>query len=315
MKQPAWVSFCISTYKRQELLHKQLLLLSKQSFRDFEVVVSDNDPNASAQEIVESIGDIRFRYFHNYENIGMIRSFNKSIERANTEFIVMVTDDDPVDPDFLEVFYNLYKQYPSFSVYCGFQRTGKKLSEAEFISKDNFLAEVLDPGKTSNLLWSSSIMRKEDVIKAGMIPDFGSPHLADHAFIARVGSVNGGLIINKMFSTLTSHESNFSKFNFDYYVKGCLGFYRSLASFYEDHNRYPRNKKVILKHLRTWFIANIFTLKKYYALKKQDKVMIEKVNECASEILSFYFMKQYKFRYNIKNLIFKFKKALGLFPQ
>ena len=259
-----WVSFCISTYQRPEILHKQLLLLSQQILTDFEVVVSDNDPDKSARKIVENLSDSRFKYFHNNENFGMIRSFNKSIERSSADFIVMVTDDDPVDCDFLTVFHELYKKYPLYSIYCGFKRVGKADSAIEFIPKDEFLAEVLDPSKTSNLLWSSSIIRKADAIKIGLIPDYEGSHLADHAFIAMVGGINGGVVMNKMFSKLSSHDSNFSKSNFEHYTKACEGFYKFMMSALMGDKKIKRYESIFIKHLNKWFIVSIFSLKKYY---------------------------------------------------
>ncbi len=104
MSTKAWVSFCISTYKRPELLKQQLALLLTQTFKDFDIVVSDNDPEASANSVCQSLNDNRIRYFHNHDNLGMIKSFNKSIERAETDYIVMVTDDDPIQPEFLSYF-------------------------------------------------------------------------------------------------------------------------------------------------------------------------------------------------------------------
>lgn len=312
MEDSQWVSFCISTYRRPELLRNQLILLSQQTFRRFDVIISDNDPEASAKEVVETLKDGRFKYFHNKENLGMIKSFNKSIERACTEFIVMVTDDDPVDVNFLETFYELYKQYPSLSAYCGFKRRGKRENSIEFISSDDFAIEILDPDKTSNLLWSSSILRKEDAVKTGLIPEFGSPHLADHAFIAQTGSINGGIIVNKMFSAITSHESNFSKFNFESYIKGCEGFYACLSSFFKRHRLFRQYEKIIVKHLGKWFISNMFNLKKYYTIKKRDDIMLIKLNSCASAILDLSFMKQFRIKFQIKNSIFVVKKTLGL---
>lgn len=312
MTRSPWVSFCISTYKRPQLLREQLLRLSQQTFRDFEVVISDNDPDASAKDIVKEMNDLRFRYFQNGENLGMIRSFNKSIERAIGEYIVMVTDDDPIQIDFLETFYNLYKQHPFFSLYCGFTRKKRKESEIEFISNEDILIEILDPAKTSNLLWSSAIIKKEDAIKTGLIPDYGSPHLADHALIVQVGSLNGALIVNKMFSSLAFHESNFSKFNFEYYLNGCEGFHRCLTLFFKDDHRARNYEKIIRKHLGSWFIANIFTLKKYYTVKKYDNLMLKKINDCAFQILRFSFMRGYRSRYAVKNFIFKVKKTFKL---
>jgi GT2 family glycosyltransferase len=45
----AWVSFCMSTYMRPILLEKTLRSILSQTFTDFEVVISDNDPKGSAQ--------------------------------------------------------------------------------------------------------------------------------------------------------------------------------------------------------------------------------------------------------------------------
>jgi glycosyltransferase involved in cell wall biosynthesis len=210
----AWASFCISTYKRPEILKQQLQLLLTQTFPHFNIVISDNDPEASARIVCESLNDNRIKYFHNGDNLGMIKSFNKSIERAVTDYIVMVTDDDPIEPEFLSYFHNIYKQHPQYSIYCGFGRKKKNPLEAEYIHKENFIQEIIDPDKTYELLWSSSVIKRSDALAIGCIPDYGSPHLADHAFLALVGNANGGIIVNKMFSSLTSHNTNFSKSHF-----------------------------------------------------------------------------------------------------
>lgn len=307
-----WVSFCMSTYKRPGILRDQLILLSQQIFSNFEIVVSDNDPEGSARKVVEDFRDMRFRYFHNEENLGMIRSFNKSIERATAEYIVMVTDDDPVDPSFLLNFYNLYEKYPSYSIYCGFSRKNRAKEDVEFITGENFVSEVLDPDQTSNLLWSSSIVRKKDALKIGLIPDYNSPHLADHAFMAMVGSIDGGLILNKMYSTLSSHDSNFSKINFHYYVNGCSGFYNTMITFCKKQPGIEKSASVIKKHLGRWFISNFFNAKKYYTVVKDDTTMVKSISDCAKKILEFPFMKKYRIKYYLKSFIFSIKRRTGL---
>src|ERR1044072_1080011 len=88
------VSFCFTTFKRHDYLQSTLQSVKNQTFPDFEVIVSDNDPEQSGKQIVESF-DARFKYFPNNENLGMKKSFNKSLERSSGEFIVMIADDDP----------------------------------------------------------------------------------------------------------------------------------------------------------------------------------------------------------------------------
>lgn len=312
LNQKPWVSFCISTYKRPQILHTQLVLLSQQSFPYFEVVVSDNDPEASARLVVEQMNDSRFRYFHNSENLGMIKSFNKSIQRANTEFIVMVTDDDPIDTNFLEVFFKIYQSNPGYSAYCGFLRNKKISGGMEIVTAENFIAEILDPDKTFNLLWSSAVIRREDALKINCIPDYGSPHLADHAFLALAGSIKGGILINKMYSTLTSHDSNFSKVNFNYYVDGCSGFYKTMIQLLPDDKSKTRNEQVVLKHIGRWFITNMFSLKKYYTIHKQDLSMLSQLKSTSHKILAFDFMRKFRFWFFLKNCIFILKRKFHL---
>ena len=310
MNSKAWVSFCMSTYKRTQLLNQQLNLLLTQTFTDFHIVVSDNDPDASAKKICLSYNDERIKYFHNGDNVGMIKSFNKSIERAETDYIVMVTDDDPIEPRFLSFFYNIYQQHPDFSIYCGFGRKRKKNLEIEHIDKNNFIQEIIDPDKTYELLWSSSIVKKDDAVAIGCIPDYGSPHLADHAFLALVGNVNGGIVVNKMFSSLTSHNTNFSKLHFDSYLSGCKGFYYIFLNL--SHSKKSQILNAVSKHLRRWFISCAFNLKKFYSIKKPDKNLVAQIDDFAIEILKLNFMKKFQLRFQFKNFIFFFKKGLNL---
>src|SRR5687767_10559194 len=112
------VSFCFTTFKRYDYLRKTLESVKNQTVLDFEVIVSDNDPEQSGRSIVESF-DERFKYFPNEENLGMKKSFNKSLERSSGEYIVMIADDDPVYPDMLETLLNLSERYPDHSMYLG----------------------------------------------------------------------------------------------------------------------------------------------------------------------------------------------------
>lgn len=305
-----WASFCISTYNRPSFLKIQIESLLNQTEPAFEIVICDNDPGGSGENIVRGAADKRIRYFRNEDNLGMIKSFNRSIEKARTEFVVMVTDDDPVELDFLEKARGWIAQSPGFSLYGGFNRRHTSPGTLEKIKKEEFLKEILDPDLTKGLLWSSCILRREDVISIGKIPDYGSPHLADHALLALTGSVNGGMIINQMFSSLTLHEGNFSKFNFDYYVMGCSGFYNTLMQHEVVKSR--GQKVAIRKHLAKWFISNIFNLKKYYLLKKDSEMLVQ-IRNCAGKVLELPYMKSLYPKYIFKSMILTIKHKSGLF--
>jgi glycosyltransferase involved in cell wall biosynthesis len=302
-----WVSFCMTTYKRPEFLRQQLLLLLTQTFKNFEIVVSDNDPELTAEQVIKEVNDRRIKYFPNGTNIGMISSFNKSIERSNGVFIVMVTDDDPVEPEFLSEMKNLVDQDNRYAIYGGFLFSDQAYGKKVIIPADRFQQQILDPSKTTWMLWSSCMIRRE-ILMINKIPEYGSPHLADHAMIALAGKYGGGLILNRKFSSLTSHHSNFSKFNFEYYVYGCKGFYETFSTGGEAVD----NVKAVRKHLYHWFIGNMFSLKRFYTVSVPDEEMLRQVNKCAHQILEFDFMRGAIIMYKMKNIIFTFKKALGV---
>ena len=307
----AWVTFCMSTYKRPELLKNALDIITKQTYKHFEVVISDNDPDCSAQPVVQGLKDNRLKYFSNGENLGMIRSFNKSIERATTDYIVMITDDDPVSESFLEELFEIYKKDPGYSIYCGFKRKHTNAGDIEIIKRDDFIAEILDTTKTPAILWSSCVMKKQCVVDVGKMPDNGSPHLADHALIAMVGSMHGGVVINKMYSIITLHDNNFSKFNFHYYTLGCKGFYEKMTAFCKNNIYFSKQKEVIIRHVGKWFIVNMFNLKKFYTLKKNDEVL-NQIDKCAEEIITMPFMRRFVPRFYAKRAVFNIKRKLNL---
>src|SRR5262249_34873476 len=114
-----YISFCMSTRCRPEFLSATLKSIQRQTFGDFEVIICDNDPAASGRSIVENLKDARFHYHCNGADLGMIQSFNNSLARAAGQFVVMITDDDPIYPEMLEVLRDLARTHPGFGAYSG----------------------------------------------------------------------------------------------------------------------------------------------------------------------------------------------------
>ena len=308
-----WASFCMSTYKRPDFLKRQLGKLLGQDYTNYEIIVSDNDPAQSAKLIVDYFNDTRIKYHPNQENIGMIKSYNRSIDRACGKFVVMITDDDPVEGDFLTMFFEVEKKHPGYSLYGGFGRIGKREMEVEVINKDNFLCEMLDPRKTNNILWSSCLVNRLDLMQIGKLPDYGSPHLFDHAMLAMAGSINGAVIMNKMYSTYIQHNANFSKSNFNLYYLSCTGFFDVMSTFCANKPNTHKNLKIVKKHLANWFIINYFSLKKYFSSNEQfNETKLNEIKELARRILGLKFMKPIRERFYFKTLIFHIKKKVGV---
>ncbi|HEY4286456.1 MAG TPA: glycosyltransferase [Puia sp.] len=227
-----WVSFCMSTYRRTGFLHETLAIIRAQTFTDFEVVISDNDPDASGSAVVEAFGESRFRYFHNGDNLGMVASFNKSIERSRGQYIVMITDDDPVYPDMLKTLHRLWVEYPGYGLYIGGHDnffhgleqaklagskvgTNSGLAEMELgaervFSPAEFPEAFLNGPLAGILLWSTGIVRRDIALAVGGFPDYGTPHMADNSYILLSGVRAGCVYVNTALGYRAIHNENYS---------------------------------------------------------------------------------------------------------
>ncbi len=303
-------SFCISTFKRPHLLKQQVTSLLSQTYTKIEIVICDNDSSSNeTKTMLESFGDDRIRYYQNETNLGMIKSFNRALDLANGLYVTPVTDDDPIVSNFIDEIKKLIDQFPDYGLYAGFLRSNKTPYQIEVIEKNKFINEFLDWNKTISILWSSCTFRKECLIEIGKIPDFGSPHLADHGLIALVGNRYGGVITNKMFSEYIQHKDNFSKGNLEMYFIGCKGFYETMS---QHAFEYPGSKETVIAHLQKWFISLFFYLKKYYTYSNPSIDKIKVVDKEIKKILALDFMKSIIPKYYFKNTILKIKGTLGL---
>ncbi len=91
------VSIGVPTYNRPEGLRKTLECIIKQSYKNIEVIISDNcstDPNVSLliNEFMEK--DSRIKYFRHSENLGGDYNFKFLFDRASSDYFMWACDDD-----------------------------------------------------------------------------------------------------------------------------------------------------------------------------------------------------------------------------
>ena len=92
------VSVVMPTYKQSELLHKAIDSLQRQTYRNIEIIVIDDNIESSYREANEkyfnALRDNRIIYIQNESNLGAAKSRNKAIECAKGEYITFLDDDD-----------------------------------------------------------------------------------------------------------------------------------------------------------------------------------------------------------------------------
>jgi glycosyltransferase involved in cell wall biosynthesis len=89
------LSVCIPAYGQPELLERALLSLEMQHFPDFDVLVTDDSPDDSVQQlIVRWKTRLPLQYFRNHPALGTPENWNSGIRRAEGEYILVLHHDD-----------------------------------------------------------------------------------------------------------------------------------------------------------------------------------------------------------------------------
>jgi Glycosyltransferases involved in cell wall biogenesis len=88
------VSICIPAYENPASLVRLLDSILKQSFQDFEIVVSDDSPGDLLTNLIHSYADPRIRYFHNSVPLGSPENWNQAIAHASGVFVKVMHHDD-----------------------------------------------------------------------------------------------------------------------------------------------------------------------------------------------------------------------------
>ena len=319
MAQP-FASFCFSTFKRPGYLKSTLESILRQSFSDYEVIVSDNDPEQSGKPVVENFNDPRLRYYANEENLGMKKSFNRSLERSAGEYIVMIADDDPVYPDMLQTLFDLQEEFPGFGMYLGGcdwfctshevgalynMKVGTNsclsnkhdLDYKKVYQPGEFLIDLFSFGIFPHYLWSTGIVKRDILKSMGGVPEYGTPFLGDYAYMSANAAQQGCVIINRSLGCQTLHNENFGRNQNEQIViaaKNFPGYVKQRAGHLPE---WPRIEKLMLKFVALWVVSHMGFLHHYF--KKTGKPATG-LREAEDSVFQIPYVKKFRTKYQLK---------------
>jgi len=89
------ISICIPAYNNDVFLKRLLNSISEQSFKNFEVIVTDDSPNQLVELVCnEFAGRFLLKYFKNEKALGSPANWNVAISKASGEWIKIMHHDD-----------------------------------------------------------------------------------------------------------------------------------------------------------------------------------------------------------------------------
>jgi glycosyltransferase involved in cell wall biosynthesis len=110
------VTIGITTYNRASLLREAIQSALSQSYDNFEVLICDNASQDETEDVVASFDDARIKYARSDTNLGMIANFNRVIELADADAVVLLSDDDVLYPAYLSSVVPVLSSHPSVGV-------------------------------------------------------------------------------------------------------------------------------------------------------------------------------------------------------
>jgi glycosyltransferase involved in cell wall biosynthesis len=111
---PPIVSVLIPTYNRPEFLAQAIESALNQTASDMEVAVGDDGDQGGA--VVRAAGDPRVRHQPNERRLGMAGNWQRLLDTARGTFVLLLMDDDRLQPSFLERGLAVFDADPSLGV-------------------------------------------------------------------------------------------------------------------------------------------------------------------------------------------------------
>lgn len=173
--------------------------LRNQSYTDFCVIVSDDcSPDPIYTIFEKTVGnDKRFSYRRNVHNIGsasLVSHWNLLVEGCDSEYIIMASDDDVYDLNFLSEVNRLINKYPDADLIRARTRVideddfviVQDSKTKEFLSQDEFLHSLV-VGKMNPCL-ANYVFKTEGLKKVGGFVEFPLAWGSDEATVLKMSS-------------------------------------------------------------------------------------------------------------------------------
>ena len=145
------VSIGLPTYNRGDQLARAVESVLAQTHREFELTISDNASTDATERLCREIAatDPRIHYVRHATNRGPTENFNYVFERLAAEYVMVLGDDDWLDPGYVAACLRVLEAEPDVAVVVG--RTHYYGPNGDYQGELDSPPEVLDDSPTARL--------------------------------------------------------------------------------------------------------------------------------------------------------------------
>lgn len=288
-KKEPLVSIGIPCYNRPEGLRRTLEYITGQTYRNLEIIVSDNcSPNIEIEKVGReyAIKDKRVQYIKQDTNIGAMNNFRFLVENSSRKYFLWAADDDLLSQSYIERCIEYLQKNIDYGVVLGTPLiysnseikstfSNRRASFGQNSPFQRVLSTYLATGP--NLVAICGVIIKKQLDKIPIIDVFGADRhiMASLAFFGKIKMLEDIHIVRKIgVSSCSPQESHikmceavgwryhgvfFTRFLF------ALGAAKNIFSATTVYYGYPFYKKILLS-LFCFFGSIMDTLYYYYIM-------------------------------------------------
>lgn len=184
-------TFLLPAYKAK-YFEEALRSIMAQTYRDFRVLVSDDCSPEDLRPIFDRVcgDDPRFTFHRNAENMGgrsLVSHWNLLVEMCDTEWLIMASDDDMYEPDFLAEADALFDKHSEANLLRGRSQIidgdgmGKAVEAVtdEWLDTLHYAHRIYQPDYVGGI--ASYIYHTAALKQKGMFPDWPQAWFSDEA--------------------------------------------------------------------------------------------------------------------------------------
>lgn len=186
------MSVLIATYNRADLLGEAIESVRRQTYQDWEIIVSDDASSDNTKEVVEALAaeDLRIRYFRHEKNVGISKNRNSGLAAARGEYLAPLDSDDVwTDPTKLERQVAFLEAHPDHALVGTFvaaiDATGAPAGSIDYETDD---ARIRAKIYRRNQFTQSSVMMRASAVREAGGYDEGRVINEDYDLWLKIGA-------------------------------------------------------------------------------------------------------------------------------
>jgi len=179
------VSIGMPTYNGSKYIRQALVSLINQSYRNFELIISDNASTDNTQIICKEYQriDNRIKYIRQEKNVGPIKNFNSVLKKARGEYFMWASDDDIWYENFIKILLNSLVGKDNYVVaFCDYIYFGndslvrKKLKVKNNLSRIGRIIDFLDNYQEMFAALYYGLFKRKALLEIGGIHEDARPY-------------------------------------------------------------------------------------------------------------------------------------------